>query len=83
VDAIPMVPDRLSYTEMALEEFKYPSEWTTEFDAYDHHKELVKSRIVDYVENYNDYSDLVKKQAGNLSIDYFSGNNMYGKIRVG
>jgi len=25
VDAIPMVPDRLSYSEMALDEFKYPS----------------------------------------------------------
>ena len=28
VDAIPMMPDRLSYSEMALDVFKYPSEWT-------------------------------------------------------
>jgi glycosyltransferase involved in cell wall biosynthesis len=28
VDAIPMVPDRLSYSEMAYDTFKYPSEWT-------------------------------------------------------
>ena len=34
VDAIPMVPDRLSYSEMAMEDFKYPSEWTESFDAY-------------------------------------------------
>ena len=28
VDTIPMVPDRLSYSEMALPEFKYPRAWT-------------------------------------------------------
>jgi len=83
VDAIPMVPNRLSYTEMALEEFKYPSEWTTDFDAYVEHKELVKSKIVDYVENYNSYANLVKKQADDLSSNYFGGDNLYGKIRTG
>ena len=34
VDAIPMVPDRLSYSEMAVPEFKYPSEWTEDFNSY-------------------------------------------------
>ena len=34
VGALPLVPDRLSYSEMAVPEFKYPSEWTIDFDAY-------------------------------------------------
>ena len=28
VGALPMMPDRLSYSEMAVSEFKYPSNWT-------------------------------------------------------
>jgi hypothetical protein len=32
VDAIPMVPDRLSYSELYHEGFKYPSEWTESFE---------------------------------------------------
>ena len=34
VDAIPMVPDRLSYSEMALSDFKYPSDWTKDCLLY-------------------------------------------------
>src|SRR5210317_642103 len=52
VDAIPMVPDRLSYSEMALEEFKYPSIWTKDFETYKKHKEQVCNRIINYMENY-------------------------------
>lgn len=36
--AAPMLPDRLSYTEMYLPDFKYPSEWTASFDTYVQHK---------------------------------------------
>ena len=34
VGAIPMVPDRLSYTEMYFDLFKYDSRWTDSWDAY-------------------------------------------------
>ena len=34
VDCIPMVPDRLSYSEMANLEFKYLSIWTKNFAQY-------------------------------------------------
>ena len=40
VDAIPMIPDRLSYSEMGLDDFKYPSEWTEDFFAYKKYKKL-------------------------------------------
>lgn len=32
--AMPLVPDRLSYSEMYQDEFKYPSEWTESWDSY-------------------------------------------------
>jgi len=50
-----MVPDRLSYSEMALPEFKYPSEWTTDFFAYKDNRTKIVSQIVEYMENYEDF----------------------------
>ena len=55
VDSIPMVPDRLSYTEMALDDFKYPSEWTESWDSYVEHKDEIIARVKDYMKNYEDY----------------------------
>lgn len=43
--AIPMVPDRLSYTEMWNDRFKYPSEWTINWDSYIQHKDQLIARI--------------------------------------
>jgi hypothetical protein len=76
VGALPMVPDRLSYTEMALDEFKYPSEWTISFNNYKKHKKQVMDKIVDYMENYEDYLVSLNKQVKKLNGDYFSCNNL-------
>ena len=72
VGAIPMVPDRLSYKEMALDKFKYPSEWTVSFDAYKKHKKEIMARIVDCMENYQDHLPSLNKQVYKLNGDYFS-----------
>ena len=41
--AIPIVPDRCSYSEMYLDEFKYPSNWTSSYENYIFHSDnLVK-----------------------------------------
>ncbi len=37
--AMPMVPDRLSYTEMYDAPFKYPSEWTKDWNSYTANKQ--------------------------------------------
>ena len=76
VGSLPMVPDRLSYTEMALDEFKYPSEWTISFNDYKKHKKQVMDKIVDYMENYEDYLVSLNKQVKKLNGDYFSCNNL-------
>lgn len=83
VDAIPMVPDRLSYKEMALPEFKYPSEWTEDYDAYLHNREKVKEQIVEYMENYEDLLPSINKQVTKLNKEFFSGKKLYRVLRDG
>ena len=80
VDAIPMVPDRLSYSEMALPEFKYPSDWTENFDAYLHNRDKVVAQIVNYMENYEDLLVSLDKQRTKLNKDFFSGTALYKAI---
>ena len=72
VDAIPMVPDRLSYREMAMEEFKYPSEWTQDFSNYILYREKVVAKVLDYMENYQTYLPSLNKQVALLNKEFFS-----------
>ena len=81
VDAIPMVPDRLSYSEMALPEFKYDSAWTENFDAYLHHRDKVVAQIVNYMENYDDLQVSLEKQRTKLNKEFFSGAALYDTIK--
>jgi hypothetical protein len=76
VDAIPMVPDRLSYSEMALGEFKYPSEWTESFESYKTHRHLIIERIVNYMENYKKFLPSLNKQTNVLTENFFSCNQL-------
>jgi|TARA_B100001996_G_scaffold186320_1_gene142527 glycosyltransferase involved in cell wall biosynthesis len=80
VDTLPMVPDRLSYKEMALDEFKYPSEWTESFSSYEHNRVLLINKIKDYMENYDTYLPALRKQVVKLQADFFSGEKLYGAL---
>jgi hypothetical protein len=81
VGAIPMVPDRLSYTEMALDDFKYPSEWTSSFEAYKNHKNSVTDKIINYMENYESYIHRLNKQVDILTVDFFSCKNLLDMLK--
>jgi len=81
VDAIPMVPDRLSYTEMALPEFKYPSQWTEDYSAYTKYRGELMKKIVDYMDNYEDYLPSIHKQVNKLSKEFFSGQALYEVLK--
>ena len=83
VDAIPMVPDRLSYAEMALPEFKYPSEWTENYAAYQANRHKVINGIKEYMENYETYTESIKEQVDKLNRDFFSGKELYRTIQDG
>jgi len=80
VDTIPMVPDRLSYKEMALTEFTYPSVWTQDYSSYTKHRGEVMKKIQDYMENYENYIPSLKKQVSKLNKNFFSGNELYKVI---
>jgi hypothetical protein len=76
VNAIPLVPDRLSYCEMYADLWKYPDEWTESWDSYLTHKELLVAKIVDYMTNYDEYAKFIPQQARSLSKWYFSATTL-------
>ena len=81
VNAIPMVPDRLSYSEMAVPEFKYPSKWTEDYASYRKHRGEIVTSIRDYMENYDDYLVSLEKQRTKLNKEFFSGAALYDAIK--
>jgi hypothetical protein len=83
VDTIPMVPDRLSYSEMAVPEFKYPSKWTEDFASYRKHRGEVVSKVRHFIENYQDYLPSLDKQRTKLNKEFFSGKALYEALANG
>ncbi len=81
VNSIPMVPDRLSYSEMAMDEFKYPSDWTINYNSYKANRTKVCDKIVEYMENYNKYIPLVHKQMEVLRDNFFSAKHLLNNIK--
>src|SRR6056300_1687783 len=81
VNAIPMVPDRLSYKEMALDDFKYPSEWTMDYRSYKKHRSKIIEKIINYMENYSKYLPNIDKQVNKLSKNFFSGQALYEVLK--
>lgn len=81
VDAIPMVPDRLSYSEMAFDTFKYPSEWTESYAAYDAHRPSVCAKIIQYMENYEKFLPSLNKQVESLTEQFFSAGNLLDNLQ--
>ena len=47
VGSWPMVPDRLSYSEMYPDKYKYNSDWTKDFQSYKLHKQ----KVIEYIRN--------------------------------
>jgi len=81
VDAIPMVPDRLSYSEMAFDTFKYPSKWTESFEAYTVYRPDICKVIIEHMENYKTRLPTLRKQTEALSEHYFSARYLIDNIR--
>ena len=81
VDAIPMVPDRLSYSEMAYDTFKYPSNWTVSFEAYQTYRPVICHKIIQYIDNYDKFLSQLKKQTQDLTDRFFSAGALLDNIR--
>ena len=80
LDTMVMVPDRLSYQEMFLDTFKYPSVWTEDMKQYQQNKQKVMDKIVDLMENYSKYITEIKRQKKKLQTEFFHGKNLYETI---
>lgn len=78
--AIPIVPDRCSYSEMYLKDFKYPSVWTNNYENYLTYKNELLDFIQDKVVNYNSYQDALEHQRGILVERYTNAHIMYNKL---
>jgi len=81
VDAIPMIPDRLSYTEMGFDQFKYPSKWTESFTAYTAHRPELCAKIIQYMENYKKHLPGLNKQVDCLKENFFSCNGLLKMLK--
>jgi glycosyltransferase involved in cell wall biosynthesis len=81
VGAIPMVPDRLSYTEMGFDTFKYPSKWTESFESYTVHRKEICMQIIQYMENYEKFLPSLNKQVYELKEHYFSCNKLLEMLK--
>jgi glycosyltransferase involved in cell wall biosynthesis len=81
VDAIPMVPDRLSYSEMAYDTFKYPSKWTESFEAYETYRPDICAKIIQYMDNYQKFLPSLNKQVESLKENFFSCNKLLEMLK--
>ena len=81
VDAIPMVPDRLSYSEMYYDTFKYPSIWTENYNEYEQHRHVLCNKIVQYMNNYEQFKFQVNKQARDLTENFFSAKVLVENLK--
>jgi hypothetical protein len=81
VDAIPFVPDRLSYREMYLDEFKYPGEWTEDWNSYRQNRSQLIDRMRNQLRRYDDLAPLVEQNADTLRQDFFSADGICQVVR--
>jgi glycosyltransferase involved in cell wall biosynthesis len=81
VNAIPMVPDRLSYSEMAFDTFKYPSVWTENYNSYLTYRKEICHKIIQYMDNYEKFLPTLVKQVSSLRENFFSAGSLYEQLK--
>ncbi len=79
VDAIPFVPDRLSYSEMAISDVLYPSEWTQNWADYVNSREKLIERMRNVLESNNPQE--VCREVETKLQHFFSGKELYNIIK--
>ena len=80
VDAIPMVPDRLSYKEMYDDSFKYPSIWTEGWNQYIANRKDLVHYIRVTMDHYESRLPQLKVLSKNLTNNFFSANELLNRI---
>lgn len=81
VGAQPVVPNRLSYTEMYDDDFKYPSEWTEDWDSYINNKDKLIEFMLHVLTPNEDRNMRVIQLANGLTRSFFDGTKIYETIK--
>ena len=82
VGCLPVLPSRLSYTEMWNFDGFYPSEWTENWDLYQKHKNEMISFIRFMMQDINaDISKWATNAAEKTGEKFFNGNELYSAIK--
>ena len=81
LNAIPMVPDRLSYKEMYFDNFKYPSNWTDTWNNYIDHRQMLAKTIIEHMAFYETRLPMLYKQTEALREQFFTGTNLYNNFK--
>ena len=80
VNAIPMVPDRLSYSEMYLDVFKYESKWTESWEAYNVYRPDLCLAIITHMDYYHTRLRQIKEQTEYLALNFFSAKDLLSNL---
>lgn len=80
LNAMPLVPARLSYEEMYSDSFKYPAEWTESWDSYQKHKVELVDHIRWMMTNYESYQAELLELKAKLNLVYFNSDIMISRI---
>lgn len=80
VGAIPMVPDRLSYSEMWSDMFKYPSEWTTSLESTKKNIENIKAYVRMQMSKNEDMQFAMSQEIEKVKKFYY-GNELVKKLK--
>lgn len=80
VDTLPLVPDRLSYTEMYSSIWKYPDAWATEKAWNKDGKICLAALIKNMMRNYEHHLQEVNTLSKSLQQDFFSANGLIDKV---
>jgi hypothetical protein len=77
---IPIVPNRLSYIEMYDNFFKYPKKYSRTFNDYKKVKSFFINLLIDRINNYYLYVDLINNNFNFIKKNYCDINILYNRI---
>lgn len=81
---IPIQPNRASYQEMYNDMFKYPSEWTENWDLYIKHRDELIDFIVNLMDRYDEIHDNeLKDQTKSIVENFMYPGVMIDKLLTG
>jgi hypothetical protein len=81
VNAVPLVPNRLSYIEMYPDAFKYPSPWTESWGHYEQNREHLVARIRAVLGNHHKWERHCGTLSASLSKNFFSAGEIIKTIK--